>query len=166
MSSYLTTLLATAVIVTLISILTPDGEKSGISKHMGWLSALCIVCVLIAPLDNLIEALRNDSNGEITFPWEETPESDEENLRQALQDSLDQTGCAYFTDMLTQTLEETFAIETGELRCVPHWIRVEENLRPEKITVVLSGSAIWKDAGAIEKFVTSLLGCPCVTAIE
>ena len=166
MTSYLTTLLSTAVIVTLISILTPDGEKSGISKHMGWLSALCIVCILIAPLDGLLETLRSDPDGEITFPWEESPESDKEDLRQELQDSLDQTGCAYFTDMLTQTLEETFAIETGELRCIPHWVREGDKLRPEKITVVLSGSAIWKDAGAIEKFVTSLLGCPCVTAIE
>ena len=166
MKSYLLTLLATAVVVTIISILTPDGEKNGISKHIGFLSALCIICVLIAPLGQALEALRTAVNGDTSFPWEDSAKDSEADLRQELQDTLDDAGYTYFTEMLTQTLEQRFQIEAGEIRCVPHWSDSTEHPRPEKITVILSGGAIWKDAGAIEKFVTSLLGCPCVSVIE
>ncbi len=68
--------------------------------------------------------------------------------------------------MLTVTIEKQFGIEAGEVRCLVAWEQEGETLTPTRVTVVLSGKAIWKDPHAIEAFVTELLGCDCTTAIE
>ena len=166
MKAYLLTLIATAVAVTLVGLLTPEGERGGLSKHIGLLSALCVVCVLIAPLGNAFDAIRTALDGELILPWEDADEESEGPQREQLQAALDEAGCNYFTEMLTQTLEQEFSIKAGEVRCVTFWNNDSENLRPEKITVLLSGSAIWKDAGAIEAYVTNLVGCECVSTVE
>lgn len=166
MKTYLFSLLATSLIIMLIGFLTPDGEKSGLSKHVGLLSSLCITCVLIAPLTTALTEIREALNGDFMFPWDNQEAPDNSEYRDQLQSALDGAGDAYFTEMLTQTLENQFAIPTGEIRCVAFWERENENPKLTKITVLLSGSAIWRDAGAIEAFVSNLLGCPCTTAVE
>lgn len=72
---------------------------------------------------------------------------------------------SYFAQSLTQMLEQRFSIPAGEIRCTVRW-QQDEELRPDRVTLVLSGSAIWKNPAEMEEFVTGLLGCECVTAIE
>ena len=166
MKAYLLTLLATSLIVALIGYLTPEGERGGLSKHIGLLSGLCLLCVLIAPLGNALTEVREALDGNLILPWEDS-ESESNSLgRDQLQAALDEAGDAYFTEMLTQTLEREFAIPSGELRCVAFWEHEEKGPRLQKVTVLLSGSAIWRDTAAIEAFVSNLLGCPCTSAIE
>ena len=51
------------------------------------------------------------------------------------------------------------------VRCAVEW-KTGEPATPERITVILSGGAIWKDPEKLEAFVRDLIGCDCVTAIE
>ena len=166
MKAYLLTLFTTALVIMLIGILAPEGEKVGLSKHVGLLSSLCIVCVLIAPLGNAITDIREALDGNVEFPWAENTNQAESPYRDQLQSALDEAGDTYFTEMLTQMLEREFSIPAGEIRCVTFWEQDDENPKLSKITVLLSGSAIWRDTAAIEAFVTNLLGCPCISAIE
>jgi hypothetical protein len=83
-----------------------------------------------------------------------------------LQDALDNASRDYFEGMLTQTLCNEFNIVEDELRVRVEWSGEGENLRPKKVTVILSGKAIWKNPAKIEEYVSSLLGCACVSAIE
>ena len=166
MKAYLLTLFATALVAMLVGILAPEGEKGGLSKHVGLLSSLCIVCVLIAPLGNAIADIRETLDGGVDFPWEENESAEDSPYRDQLQSALDEAGDAYFTEMLTQMLEQEFAISPGEIRCVAVWEQADENPTLAKVTVLLSGSAIWRDTAAIEAYVTNLLGCPCASAIE
>ena len=72
----------------------------------------------------------------------------------------------YFESMLTETLCKEFEIIEDDIRTHIEWSGEGEDMRPQKVTVVLSGKAIWKDPAKIEAYVTSLLGCDCATAIE
>ena len=90
----------------------------------------------------------------------------EDHYSKELQDALDDASKEYFEGMLKETLCKEFAILEDDLRVRVEWAGKDEDLRPQKVTVILSGKAIWKDTGKIEAFVTSLLGCDCVSAIE
>jgi len=116
-------------------------------------------CVLILPIRSGIAYLFALQNEDVTLPdWAEPPADGES----ALQDRLDFVSKEYFTKNLTQTLEQEFAITSGEVRCIIRW----EDDAPSLVTVVLSGKAVWKDPYAIEAFVESLLACECQSAIE
>lgn len=165
MKAYFLSVAVIGLIGALCSILAPAGDGGGIAKHLKLLTSLLLVCVLIAPVGDLIEGGGDWLGGNLSFPWEEGGENVE---GEDLQSKLDEVSTAYFTELLTETLEREFAIETGDLRCVVTWETQEsgESLRPERVTLLLSGKAIWKDTEAMEDFVTSLLGCACVSAIE
>ena len=160
MKSYLYALLLVALATALVGILSPDGEKGGMGKHLRLLSSLLLICVLIAPLKSGIASLLEWSRGEIRIPGLEEPDPEADRLQ--FQEQLDNASREYICQMLTQTLEQEFSIPSGEVRCMIQW----DGETPTLVTVVLSGSAIWKDPEIIEEYVSTLLDCPCQSAIE
>ncbi len=164
MKEYILTLIAAALLAALIGILSPDGERGGIARHMRLLVALFMVCTLISPIRGLLTGIRHWMDGEGSlFPSEQVLPIDPDTT---LEETLENASGTYFTDMLTQAIETTFAIGIGDVRCSVTWNRVDGELSPARVTVLLSGRAIWKDPDAIEAFVRELLGCECVIAIE
>ena len=160
--AYLLSIFATALLITVVDILAP-ASAGGLSKHLKLVLSLVFVCVLISPTVTLAERLLAFANGN----WELEIEGDlKDHYSQELQNALDDASKDYFEGMLTQTLCNEFNIVEDELRVRVEWSGEGENLRPEKVTVILSGKAIWKDAGKMEAYVTSLLECDCVSAIE
>ena len=155
-------MLAASLVATLVSLLSPDGERGGVAKHTRLLTSLFLVCVMIAPLKGAISALQNWQSGDLTLPWLENVE--ENDYQEDMQEALDTASRDYFTKMLTQTLEQKFLMDVGDVRCAVHWS--DGGSSPEKVTVILSGSAIWKDPKEIQSCVRSLLSCECAVAIE
>lgn len=164
MKEYLLTLVAAALIAALIGILSPDGERGGIAKHLKLLTSLFLICVLISPLHSVLTGLKDLANGNLSLPNFGT--DTEDDYRQQMDEALDGATESYFSDMLTQTLESQFSIATGDVACRVEWVREGETHKPLRVTVILSGKAIWKDPKPIEDFVSELLGCECRTAIE
>lgn len=161
--TYMLSIFATALLITVVDILAPSGAGSGLSKHLKLVLSLVFVCVLISPTVSLAEHLFEFAKGN----WEFGIEEDVENhYAEELQNALDDTSRDYFEGMLTQTLCREFEIAEGDLRTHVAWNNDGENPRPQKVTVILSGKAIWKNPAKIEEYVTSLLGCDCVSAIE
>ena len=159
---YLLSIFATALLITVVDILAP-ASASGLSKHLKLVLSLVFVCVLISPTITLAERLLDFSNGN----WEFEMEGEiEDHYSKELQDALDDASKEYFEGMLKETLCKEFSILEDDLRVRVEWAGNNEDLRPQKVTVILSGKAIWKDAGKIEAYVTSLLGCDCVSAID
>lgn len=162
MREYLLSLLVVSLILAVIGILAPDGEKGGLSKHVRLVAALVWICVLISPLSHIISDVRDWWNGEL-LSIEEEPARDYQE--QALQ-ALDQASKDYFCDMLTQVLEENFSLSPGTVRVQVFWSQGESEIKPEKITLLLSGSAVWQSPKEMEQFVKELIGCECISAIE
>ena len=160
--AYLLSIFATALLITVVDILAP-ASAGGLSKHLKLVLSFVFVCVLISPTVTLAERLLAFSNGD----WEFDIEGDiEDHYSSELQDALDNASRDYFEGMLTQTLCNEFEIAEDDLRVRVDWDGVGESLRPQKVTLILSGNAIWKNSAKMEEYVSSLLNCDCVSAIE
>ena len=93
-------------------------------------------------------------------------ETDSSDYTAQMEEAVQSASKTYFAQSLTQMLEQRFSITPGEVRCSIQWAEGDDGMQPLKITLILSGSAIWKNPADMEEFVTGLLGCECVTAIE
>ncbi len=162
MREYLLSLLAATLVISVLHILTPAGEGGGLYKHYRLLSALLLVCLLLSPLAGTLDVLQDIMDGSFRFPWEE--EEGTPDYREELDAAMNDASQVYVAQLLTQTLETEFSIPAGELRCVIEWN--PDGSKPTLVTLLLSGSAIWKDARAMQSFVEELLNCPCQSAIE
>jgi hypothetical protein len=159
--AYILSIFATALLITVADILAPS--SGGATKHLKLVSSLVFICVLISPTVSLAQKLQDFANGNWEFELEEDVE---DHYSSELQNALDDASFAYFEGMLKQTLCQEFAIAEDDLRVRVEWAGTGTEMRPHKVTVILSGKAIWKDPAKIEGYVTSLLDCDCVSAIE
>lgn len=157
MQTYLLSVLGASLAVALVGILTPNGS----SRHMKLISSLFLICVLIAPLPKAFTALRDF--GESLSPGESGGNDD---YQTQLQEAVNSASRTYFAQTLTQLLQTQFSLTAGEVRCSIRWADDSNGMRPLHVTVILSGSAIWKDPAPMEQFVTDLLGCECTSAVE
>ena len=164
MTSYLFSLVAASLAAAVIGILSPSGERNTLTQHVRLITVLVLIVLLVSPLHGAIRSVRDFLNGEITLPGLDAPTED--SYREQMEEALGNASTEYFTQALTRMLEGEFEIKTGEVRCRVDWQTDEGRLTPKRVTVILSGRAIWKDAGAIERFVSELLGCECSSAIE
>lgn len=153
MTAYLLTLFGASLAVALVDLLVPERGR----RAMRLISALFLLCVLSAPLPRAFRALRD-------YTQEDGLLDEREGYEKQLQEAMDTASRTYFARTLTDLLTERFEFAEGTLRCAIEW--GEDGARPKRITVILSGSAIWQDPERIETFVGELLGCECVTAIE
>ena len=161
--TYMLSIFATALLITVVDILAPASAGSGLSKHLKLVTSLVFICILISPTVALAERLGEFAKGN----WELGIEGEIENhYAEELQKALDDASRQYFEGMLTQTLCEQFEIAEDDIRTHVEWSGDGDNLRPKKVTVILSGKAIWKNPAKIEEYVSSLLDCDCVSAIE
>ena len=158
MREYLLSILSAALVIALVGMLAPEGMGSSLNL----ISSLFLLLAIAAPLPKLIVSLPEQI--EAIFQTDGQSGS-EEDFRQQSDLALEGASKAYLVQSLTQLLEEEFSIPSGEVRCAVQWAEGEE-IVPEKITVILSGSAIWKNPAPIEETVSRLMGCECVTAIE
>ena len=157
MKEYLLSVLSAALVISLVGMLAPSGSVSSLRL----ISALFLILVIAAPLPRLISSLPN----QIEALFQINGQEEEEELRQQMDLTLDSASRTYLAQSLTQWLEQQFSIPSGEVRCIIRWAE-NDTSKPERVTVVLSGSSIWKNPDQIEEAVSRLLGCECVTAIE
>ena len=144
---------------------SPEGVKSGIKKHMRLICSLCILCVMISPLTELIPGIKDigeglegagDSGGLQGFYESIYEQSSGDGIAEAVGSAVKSQLC------------ESFSIPQSEIR-----VGVElgdddgDGFRePTKITVILSGMAIFNDPRPIEKLIRERFGCECACAIE
>ena len=154
MTAYLLTLFGSALAVALVDLLVPERGR----KTVRLISALFLLCVLSAPLPHAFRAIRD-----YTIPG--AAQDAREEYTQKMKQAMESASRTYFARTLTELIGEQFALAEGSVRCEIEWEADNETV-PKKITVILSGSAIWRDPEKIESFVEDLIGCECVTAIE
>lgn len=162
MNAYLFALLTLAIATVTVGVILPSQKQSGVGRQVEALLALLLVACLLSPVKALSELLSTVSEGEILLPAKETVDHD--RLRDALQGALDESSRLYFAQMLTDTLEREFSLSAGEIKVSILWN--ESGSAPQRVTLLLSGGAVWKDPAPMEEYVCALLHCPCRSAIE
>ncbi|MBQ9773186.1 MAG: hypothetical protein IJW30_00805 [Clostridia bacterium] len=164
MKAYFITLVSAALVAALIGILSPDGERGGIAKHVRLLTALFLLCVLISPLKGALEWVQGLQDAEV--PFLDGGASDGTDYDKLLAETMDEASRQYFAQSLTETLLTQFSMKAGTVRCAVQWETAEDGIAPRLVTVFLSGESIWKNPHEIEAFVEKLLSCPCETVVE
>ena len=164
MKEYFFSLFLAAALIALVGILAPGKASGGIAKHLRLLSSLFLLCVLISPissaLDSIFEWLQN---GEAPPFSEESPQPD---YGEIASDALDEASRAYFAQMLALTISEEFSVSPEELHCTVTWEIRDGTPTPSRVTLLLSGKAIWRDPTPFKNAVQALLGCPCDVVID
>ncbi len=148
--NYFYTLAVAAVAISVLLAIAPGGMKS----HLRTLCALCMICLVCMPLSGLLRVLRE---GEIEIPedWEQ-PEVEQESGYEQFSEQM-------LSGQLTLLLEQNLGISQDDVQVYAEWDGQGGLVR---VTLVLSGKAIWQDPAPIRTYVQGLLGCPCVIAIE
>lgn len=160
MKAYFLSLLGAAFLAAAVGILAPEGSGGGVAKHLRLLSALVVLCVVSAPLPRVVAGLRDlpDRVSDVARSPETNPEARSE-------ETLNNASRAYFAQALTAKLAERFSLRADEIQCAIRWSPDGDDARPVGVTLILTGSARWKDPHEMEQYVRDLLGCPCDTAI-
>ena len=154
MTAYLLTLFGAALAAALVDLLVPERGR----KTVRLISALFLLCVLSAPLPKAFRAIRD-----YTLP--DTASDAREEYGKKMKEAMESASRTYFAKTLCELITEQFGLAEGTVRCAVDW-KEDGGTAPETVTVILSGSSVWKDPEKIETFVQDLIGCTCVTAIE
>lgn len=151
MGGYLYTLAAASVLISLICALAP----SSAAQHVKLLCSLCVICLLCAPLGEAICAVKE---GELALPpeWTELPAEESEQDRNQVAESL-------LAGQLQDLLQKEFALDPGECSIYAEW---SDAGKVTRVTLVLSGKAIWRNPDPIKAYVQGLMGCPCVVVLD
>ena len=163
MKEYLLSIIASALFAAMIGILSPAGNGKGISAHLRLACSLFLLCILLSPLKNALSDAKEWING--GFEEALPPAAEKEEYTQMMEDAMNATSKTYLSELLIHRLENEFSIPSGEIRCVIQW-ESANGARPVRVSIILSGNAIWRDPKDIEAYVENLLGCECVSAIE
>ena len=164
MKSYFIALLAATLLSVLILHLAPEGERGGLSKHVRLVASLFVVCILLSPIQALIQELPRWLEGDWLTVTDSPTEGDA--YKERMEEAIDQASKDYFTDLLTQALCAELSLEQKDLQCRVMWDPEKDEPTPTGVTVLLSGKAIWKDPTHIRRTVDALIGCPCEIIIE
>lgn len=162
MGEYILSIIGVAVLVGVLDILTP--ENAGLRKYSRLVSGLVVAVMLLSPLGSFVSYLSGSLWGEI----EDIVTKDEESERyeEILFEGLENASQRSVEDGALSLLCENFNIKEENASVHARLYREGDDLRVEKLTVVLRGAAIFANTYEIEEYFSSLLSCECVTIIE
>ena len=161
MKEYLFSIIIVSIIGSVVSVLSPEGEGGGLSRHVKLAAGVCVILVCFAPAVNAIEWVR-DFDIESVLPDAEGDKTEYESI-------FDSTYSDAETDLLCEGIKAMVAERSG-LDPLSFTVSVRlsgegNDRRLSRVTLTLYGSAIWADTGEIERYLSSALGCEIVTII-
>ena len=163
MKTYIISIILVSVVGSIISVLSPDGEGGGLAKHTRLAVGLCLVLVCTTPIASFIRGL------EAFDPEDYIPQLDgEESLEyeSIFNSSYSEAEVENLREGIKTILYEKFNVEPSECYV---FVKISEGdvgeRRLLRIFINLYGSAVWKDSGAIESYLSSLFRCETVIAV-
>ena len=165
MTGYFLGLLSLAVCCAAVELLTPSGEGGGVAGHVRFMSGLCLLCVLVTPLTQLLVdgSLADRMEGAIN-DWLDEGERAQEEYSDRWEEQLEEMDAVYAEACLASLLQQKFEIAAEDLT-----VRVETDGTGETISAVrigLSGRAVWINTHEMEAYIEEMLGCECTTYLE
>ena len=165
MRAYIYSVVCVAAIGGIALMVSPDGMRSGIKKHMRLICSLCMLCVMISPVSELLNGIRDIGD--------EIGDSGEEDRLHGIYESIyEEKNEEVYRDSIGKTVKdqlyENLSVPSDECRVSVEFSDTDgDGIRePRKITVILSGGSIFKDPRRVEALVSKKFGCECVCAIE
>ena len=162
MQAYLIQILTLSLLCGLIELLAPIGEREGLRRTVRLVTALCLLCLMIAPLSKARELVRTFDLGAWARGLES--ESKEEYERMMEQKLTAVTGEQLETELYSMLAAE-FGIAREDCGLTVDLDDSGEVLAVRGVWIALRGAAVLRDPRAIEAAVESALQCPCSVSV-
>jgi len=160
MKAYILSVVGASLAAALIILLTPDGKGGGILKHVKLLTSLALLCVIINPFLSFVKSL-SETNFD-NFKDEILKDVNESDPYESiLYESLSKMSADELEKELKNRICENFGIDGGNLEVNAEYTIEENTFSFKRITVILSGGAIFKNPYDIEAYVKELTGIEC-----
>ena len=164
MKDYLVSIIWVSVIVGLAEIISP--HISGTQKYIKMIGALCVLCVVAAPLLN-IGNLSEDFSEDLKNNLLEDQNADSyERYQELLNNYLNGYSANALKEEIQSLLKDNFDIPTEESEIKLFTEKKEEAISLQKVQIILSGKSIFKNPYNIENYIGNLLNCTCEVLIE
>ncbi len=161
MKEYVFSLVCVSLIAALFTLLCP--EDATLQKGFRFVLVLVIMCAVFLPSES-VKAILDGSyaeNFEGLFGSQ-----DEEFDASHFADSFEKYGAQYVNAQIKKDICAVFNIADSDCRIVSSFGMKDGGLYFEKITIMISGKAVWKDPHAMEDHITENYGCKCDVALE
>lgn len=156
MREYLMSVIGAALIAGVISTIVPAGNGEGLKKYVNLIGALCVLCVLLAPVGGVLEYIGGAAEQNFEG-WLEGGGDYDRRYRELLLS----VGKENIESGIKALLGERFGIPEGECRVTASVREKDGELELLGIEITLSGRSVLKDPYAIEKYISDLLDCGC-----
>jgi hypothetical protein len=157
MREYLMSLIIAALLVGLLGALVPEGEGGGLRRYVTFIGCLCVLILLISPVTHMLGFMSELSDGDIDISFDTQDGQYEQQFKQYITS----LGEDSITAELTRVICEKFDISEQECHVKIDTYDANGEMAIGRVTVILSGKAIFRDPYEIEQYVNELLGCEC-----
>lgn len=157
MREYLMSVIGAALIAGVISVIVPTGNGEGLKKYVTLIGSLCVLCVLLSPLTSVLEFMSDLSDGDIAEWFNES----EKEYSGKYYEFLMSVGKDNVEDGISVLLFDTFGIPENESSVIAVVSERDGELIIVSVSITLTGKSVLKDPYAIEKYISTLLGCEC-----
>ena len=159
MKGYIVSVIGVCIVGTVVSVISPNGEGGGISRHIRLIIAICVILVCINPIFEAINYI-NEINFDGLIENGGKTESDYKDL---FENNYSAAEINNLKVGIKQLLYDKFGIDGAE--CSVTVSVSDESGELSRIFITLYGSAVFKNTGEIENFFGDLFGCEIVTAV-
>lgn len=160
MKEYVLTLISSALVCALVSMIAPEGK---LGKYVTFAGTLCILCVSVSPIYSFISGISGADGKDLAdfiFGEYEMGE-DNEAFLDVYEENLMDMGAANMSQGLKNMLCRDMKIDGAHIEVYVELFETEDRFLPKKVSVVLYKSAVLLDPRQISEYVNSLLGCEC-----
>jgi len=159
MGEYLISVIGASLIGGVITAALPDSGGGGaLKKYVGFIASLCVLCIIIAPATKVLDAVSEFFGGGIDGRIEEYEQSYEEEYNGYLASY----GRENAEEGIRELICEEFSIDPEDCHVSAEVSENDGKLQLDRIRVILSGSAIFKNPYEIEEYLTDIFECESI----
>lgn len=158
MKEYIVSVICISVIGCIVSMLSPDGEGGGISKHMRLIFGICVVIVCINPIKDMVSYINEVDLGVIVG----TPEQESDGYGDLFDSAYGAAEVGNLKNGIKQMLFDRFGIDSSECEI---GVVLTDDRELSRIAVTLYGGAVWKNTNEIEDYLGDIFNCEIITVI-
>ena len=162
MQAYLIRIFTMSLLCGLAESLSPAGEREGLRRAVRLLTALCLLCLMIAPLHGMRDEIGTFDLGALVQGMEG---DGREELEQLMEEKLSVVTCEQWKADLRYMLCEQFGIDGEDYTLTVDWEEENNTVTVHGVWIELRGKAVLCDPRTIEAAVENAWQCPCTVSV-
>ena len=166
MNGYIYSIVCIAAAGGIVCILSPS---SGIKKHLRLVCALCLLCVMISPVSNFLNSIRDFFDGEGSELFETDENGELRDTYESIYNKYLEGGYSdNVGEAVKDILYENLGVSKENCRVSVQFADNDSDgmREPSKITVILSGKEALRDPSTVKELLSNVFECDCVCAID